>query len=109
MCNTGGIDLIPAAPSAAFNLEWMPAMTPKLNTRLLPLAILSLAALATAAEPQADEPREHDTSVTTGRSLAESANEAAARDAVDSILVDTKLDLDIRFRNRISLASTDGD
>lgn len=69
------------------------------------LSLHALPAAAAAEEIDVIETIEASNSSTTAvnRDLASKANASAAREAADSVLADTKLDLDIRLVGRTSL------
>jgi len=76
---------------------------------MLPLALLALLANAAAADPLDKQDDERENPAADGKALVESANAAAVREAVESVLADNRLDLDIRLRSRISVASAGGE
>ena len=77
-------------------------MTTELARLIATIALLGSLAVATAATEQKDLDSETQGARVTGKVLAESANPAAVKDAIEAVLVENRIDLDFRFADRIS-------
>ena len=95
------------------SLEWTHEMTLKM-TRIITTLLVSgvLAAPAVAADDKDADAKMAAANVADAaklnRKLAESATTAAVEDAVEAVLAENKLDLDIRFIGRTSVKIADG-
>jgi hypothetical protein len=84
------------------------------TTRIIATIVASslLAANAAAADDKDAAAESTTTTANTtaelNRNLAESANTAAVEEAVEAVLAENKLDLDIRFIGRTSVKIADG-
>ena len=88
--------------------EWMHEMTIKQNGTLATVVLMSLLANAAVAAEDKDVVTETNDATVADRVLLEAANTAAVTDAIEALLVENKLDLDIRFADRTSETVVDG-
>lgn len=83
-------------------------MKTEMKTIIAPLLLIGLlSTAAVAAEETRTSPQQKEAAVS-GKTLAEIANTAAVRDAVRSVLADTKMELDIHFNGRTSMIRANG-
>ena len=66
------------------------------------MVLMGSLAVATAATEQQDTDSATQSARVTGKVLAESANAAAVNDAIEAVLVETRIDLDFRLAGRTS-------
>ena len=83
-------------------------MTPKMTRKIVIIALINLFAAATAAAENKAVAVEVTDPAETGMTLVETANTAAVEEAIEAVLAENKLDLDIRFSGRTSLTIVDG-
>jgi hypothetical protein len=82
-------------------------MTPELKRIVAPFVLMTLLATATVnAEDMGLIDNEKET-VVAGRMLADTAATAAVEDAIEAVLADTRINLDIRFNARTSMTTVD--
>ncbi len=92
--------------------EWMHKMTLNRNRMFATMVVSGLFAASALATENQDAVAETAAATTAdtaelNRNRAESANTAAVEDAIEAVLADNKLELDIRFIGRTSVTIAD--
>ena len=86
-------------------------MTHKLTRTIAPMLLVGLLATAASAAEDREIVNESKKTVVAERMPADTANSAntrAVKAAIEAVLAENKIDLDIRFNGRTSLTTVDG-